>query len=257
MDAGVAHMFQRLQPVPVGARGNDLLVELRRGIEIVVVEIEARCFEALRLIGGQHSERSAGLDPHALTPSTMARTASRSRSFGSRHAAPMQKRLARRLRGARFVEHCVKRHQFFGTHAGIVTRALRTIGAVFRTAAVLIDSSVEICTGPDSNGRGARSGRETSGQGRQTEQRAHLRAGPIVADGSATARGLSPLTPTLSPLGRGNSPRVLRLCHNHASPCSLRNCSLDRLKSKSGIRLGLERGAYSYENAGPEVARNQ
>src|SRR5260370_220679 len=32
--------------------------------------------------------------PSALTPSTMAQTESRSRSFGLRHAAPMQKRLA-------------------------------------------------------------------------------------------------------------------------------------------------------------------
>ena len=41
VDAGVAHVVERIQAVLIGARGDDLPVELRRGVEVVVVVIEA------------------------------------------------------------------------------------------------------------------------------------------------------------------------------------------------------------------------
>ncbi len=52
---------------------------------------------------------------------------------------------------------------------------------------------------------------------RQVEQRTHLGAGPVMAAG-AVPHGRSPLTPTLSPLGRGSSPRVLALSLPRFSP---------------------------------------
>ena len=49
-DAGVAHVGERIQAVLIGPRGDDLAVELRRGIEIVVVGGEAGLGEAVGLL---------------------------------------------------------------------------------------------------------------------------------------------------------------------------------------------------------------
>ena len=49
MDAGVAHMIERVEPLLIGARGDDLAVEFRRGVEIVVVVIETGLLQPLRL----------------------------------------------------------------------------------------------------------------------------------------------------------------------------------------------------------------
>ena len=46
IDAGVAHRRQRFQPVLIGAGGDDLAVEFRRGVEIVVVVIEPGILQA-------------------------------------------------------------------------------------------------------------------------------------------------------------------------------------------------------------------
>ncbi len=47
IDAGVAHMGQRVEPVLIGAGGDDPLVIFRRGVEIVVVVVEAGLFQLL------------------------------------------------------------------------------------------------------------------------------------------------------------------------------------------------------------------
>src|SRR5882762_7905483 len=59
--AGIAHALQRLEPVAVLARGDDLPVELGRGIEVVIVVIEPRLAQPLGLAGLQHAQRGAGL----------------------------------------------------------------------------------------------------------------------------------------------------------------------------------------------------
>ena len=46
--AGVAHALERVEPVLVVARGDDLAVELGRGVEVVVVVVEARVAQLLR-----------------------------------------------------------------------------------------------------------------------------------------------------------------------------------------------------------------
>ena len=51
VDAGVAHMRQRVEAVLIGAGGDDLAVEFRRGVEVVVVIVEAGRLEPLRLVG--------------------------------------------------------------------------------------------------------------------------------------------------------------------------------------------------------------
>src|SRR6516162_6289613 len=82
MDAGLAHMVQRLQAIGIDAGRDDLAVEFRRGVEIVVVIIESGLLEPPRLRRGQHAERRAGLQPERL-------------------AAPMQNRLAPAVLAAR------------------------------------------------------------------------------------------------------------------------------------------------------------
>ena len=76
--------------------------------------------------------------PIAFTPATISQTAAMSRSLGSRHAAPMQKRcepcaLASRRGG----EHRVDVHQFLGLEPGVGVRRLRAIAAILRAAAGL------------------------------------------------------------------------------------------------------------------------
>ena len=95
IEARVAHRGERVEPILVGARGDDLAVELRRGVDVVVVVVEAGVLELVRLLGREHAERRAGL--HA----ERAHFANHRRDgfdvcffFGERHAAPMQKRVA-------------------------------------------------------------------------------------------------------------------------------------------------------------------
>jgi hypothetical protein len=46
----LAHALQRVEAVLVGARGDDLAVELGRGVEVVVVVVEPGVLQLLRLV---------------------------------------------------------------------------------------------------------------------------------------------------------------------------------------------------------------
>ena len=61
-----AHIFQRIEPILVGAGGDDLLVVLGRGIEIMIVIIEPGSFQLARLLAGQHAQRDAGFHAQVL-----------------------------------------------------------------------------------------------------------------------------------------------------------------------------------------------
>ena len=41
MDAGLAHRAERVEAVLISAGGDDLAIELRRGVEVVIVIVEA------------------------------------------------------------------------------------------------------------------------------------------------------------------------------------------------------------------------
>src|SRR5207247_6154449 len=66
LDSGTAHPRQRTEPVAVSARGDDLAVELRGRIEVVVVIVETRRLELLRLAFAQEDERRASLESPRL-----------------------------------------------------------------------------------------------------------------------------------------------------------------------------------------------
>src|SRR5512139_3737609 len=66
MDARCAHVFERVEPVLVRARGYDLTVELRRCVEIVIVVVESAILQPPRLIAAQHAERDASFHSKRL-----------------------------------------------------------------------------------------------------------------------------------------------------------------------------------------------
>src|SRR2546429_3739535 len=63
VDAGVAHVAERVEAVLVGARRDDGAVIFRRGVEGVVVVVEAGGPETPRPALRGHAERGAGLEP--------------------------------------------------------------------------------------------------------------------------------------------------------------------------------------------------
>src|SRR6516225_6463333 len=191
MDAGVAHMFERLQAILIHARGDYLAIEFRRSVEIVVVIIESGALESARLRGGQHPERGAGLEPqsldrldhltHALKIAVLWRTPGRTHAEAARAGG---------LGGARLREHGVERHKLLGRHAGVVMRALRAIGAIFRATAGFDRQQrrnlhlgwIEILP------MDALRAKEQVGE-RQVEQHADLGPRPIVADAAKAGQG--------------------------------------------------------------------
>src|SRR6266702_1327299 len=66
VDAGISHMPERVEPLLVSARRDDLAVELRRGVEVVIVVVEAGRFEPRRLLARKHAKRGAGLEPKCV-----------------------------------------------------------------------------------------------------------------------------------------------------------------------------------------------
>ena len=68
LDAGVAHVGQRVEAVLVGARADDAAVELGRAVQVVVVVVEPRFLQRLGLLGFEHAQRHAGLQAQRLAP---------------------------------------------------------------------------------------------------------------------------------------------------------------------------------------------
>src|SRR3546814_2030573 len=60
LDAGATHVIERIETILVRACADDLAVELRRGIEIVVVVIEPGVGQTIGLRRLEHAERHAG-----------------------------------------------------------------------------------------------------------------------------------------------------------------------------------------------------
>ena len=182
IDAGGTHIIERVETILIGPRGDDLAVILGRGIEIMVVVVEAGLFKPLRLRRLEHAERDAGFQTHRLHAldhganlveiAVLRRTPSRTHTKARRAAF---------LGRTRFGHNGFDRHQLLGFDAGVVLRRLRAIGAVFRAA-----------TGLDrQQGRDLHLGRieilpvdlggaEHQFRERQREQRPDLLAGPVV-----------------------------------------------------------------------------
>ena len=138
VQSGVAHFAQRVEAVVLRARADHLAVELRRGVDVVVVVIETRGFQLRRLPGLQQSERGAGFhaEPahrlhhfHHAIEITLLRASPRGAHAEARRAFLFRVACGRK--------HFVDRHERFVLDPGVVARRLRTVTAVFGAAAGL------------------------------------------------------------------------------------------------------------------------
>ena len=133
-----AHAAQSVQTVLVFARGDDVVVELGRRIEVMVVEVQARVFQAVRLSLFQHAQSSAGFQAQRLHLGhhlfDFFHVALFRAAPGGAHA---EARGAVGFRLARRVEHRVDVEDFFRFHARVIAGRLRAVAAVFFAAARL------------------------------------------------------------------------------------------------------------------------
>jgi hypothetical protein len=164
---------------------DDLAVELRRGVEVVVVVVEAGLLQRNRLFRAEHAEGGAGL--HAQ----LAHRADHlghggdvlvlGRAPGRAHAeARRAGRLGRGGAGA----HLVHREQLVRLEAGVEARRLRAVGAVLgATAGLDREQGRDLHLGRVEMlaVRGLRAEQQLR-QG-QVEQRLHLGAAPVVTQG--------------------------------------------------------------------------
>ena len=175
-------MTEGIEPVGVGARGDDLAVEFRRSVEIVVVVVEAGGFQPRRLIGTEHTQRGAGLQAQRLDAFDHGadgfEIALLRRTPRGAHA---EARSAAGLGRTRLGKHRLDRHQLLGLDAGVVLRRLRTIGAVLRAAAGLDRQQCRDLHLGRVEMRAVRLRRAEHQFGeRKREQRPHLGAGPVM-----------------------------------------------------------------------------
>jgi hypothetical protein len=129
----------RIEPLVVGAGGDDGPVELRRGVQIVVVRGEPGVRKPVRLLLREHAERAARL--HAQTTHHTHHVEHAIELVVVRHVAP---------RGAhaepngplfpgvrRGVRQFAQRDKVLASHVGLVVGRLRAVGAVLGTTAGL------------------------------------------------------------------------------------------------------------------------
>ena len=64
IDASTADLGQRVEPVFHRPRGNDLVIALWRGIDVMVVVIQARVCKHVRLAWREHPQSHAGFHAH-------------------------------------------------------------------------------------------------------------------------------------------------------------------------------------------------
>ena len=138
MQPGIAHLGQRIDTVVVVAGGDDVFVIVFGGIDVVVVIVEAGVAQLIGLAGLEHAQRRAGFHAqsahrldhrHHLVEITLLGPAPCSAHAETRGAVF--------ARGARRGHHLVHRQQVLVLDARLVSRRLRTITAVFGTAAGL------------------------------------------------------------------------------------------------------------------------
>ena len=134
----IADLGQRVQAILVGSGGDDLAVKLGRGVEIVVVIIEASLLEAHGLRLRQHAEGDAAFQAERLDAldhgANRVEVAILRRAPGCAHAESARASLLGR---PGFAQHRAHIHHLFSLEAGLVGGALRAIGAVLRAAAGL------------------------------------------------------------------------------------------------------------------------
>ena len=136
--AGFAHGFERVEAVLELPRGDDLAVELGRGVDVVVVVVEPGVAQFLGLLARQHAERRAALHAEGLHLADHRRhhldVALLGRAPRGAHAEARRAGFARGL-GAR--GDIRDGHQRLALEARVVADALRAVRAVLGAGAGL------------------------------------------------------------------------------------------------------------------------
>ena len=136
-DAGLAHPLQGFQPFLIGAGGDDPVVVLGAGVEVVVVGREAGFGQTFRLLVGEHPRGHAGFHPHAAHPShhlehRLKGSAIADLPPGPAHAEAISSGF---LGGPGPLKHRLHLHLGFkGRHVTAVVDRLRAVGTVFFAA---------------------------------------------------------------------------------------------------------------------------
>ena len=137
-NTGRADALERVEPILVIARRDHLAIELGRGVEIVVVVVEAGGLERLGLTVAQHAERAARLEAERLHFPDHREHRLEIAILGSApRGAHAEARRALRLRGARGRDDRVETEQRLLGDAGVVALRLRTVAAILGAAAGL------------------------------------------------------------------------------------------------------------------------
>ena len=137
-NAGRANALERVEPILVIARRDHLAIELGRGVEIVVVVVEAGGLERLGLAVAQHAERAARLEAERLHfPDHREHRLEIAVLRSAPRGAHAEARRALRLRGARGRHDRVETEERLLGDAGVVALRLRTVAAILGAAAGL------------------------------------------------------------------------------------------------------------------------
>ena len=138
VQARLAYLAQRIQPVVLGARRNDLAVKLGRGVQVVVVVVEAGVLQLLGLAFLQHAERGAGFHAEPAHRLDHFDHAVEVTLFG---AAPCRAHAKTRRAffagSTRCGYHHIECQHVLVIHVRVIARRLRTVTAILRTAAGL------------------------------------------------------------------------------------------------------------------------
>jgi hypothetical protein len=186
VDARVGHVLDGLEAVIEGARGDDLVVVLARGVDVVVVGREARLLELVGLLAVQHAGGDAGLHAeraHAAHHLEHLVELAAVLLGAAPRGAHAEARRAELLGLPRLLEHGVHAQQRLGLEARLVPRALRAVAAVLGARARLdgqqrgqLHRVVRLVAAMHAL-RAEQQLRE-----RQVEERLRLGLGPVVAD---------------------------------------------------------------------------
>ena len=180
-----AHMGERVEPLLIGASGDDAGVIFRRGIEVVIVIVQPGLFERCGLIWGQHAERGAGFEAFGLHcgdhGGELGQVAVFDLAPGRAHAEALRAALLGAAGGG---EHLLGRHQLGGLETGVEMRRLAAIAAIFRAPAGFDGKQLRELhfIGREVLAMHLRRAKRQFGKG-QLEQRLDFGAGPIVAGG--------------------------------------------------------------------------
>ena len=136
--AGSADLLQRVETVLIITGGDDLTIEFRCRVEVVVVVIETSLPELLSLPRFQHPQCSAGFKPQRFYCTDHFRYFVDIALFGSAPCcAHAEARCSLRFCRLRCGNHFRERQHVLIFNAGMVARCLRAIATVLGTAASL------------------------------------------------------------------------------------------------------------------------